>query len=63
LPRTNTRSPRRNGRKLRVRLKEVVPHRTDHTSSTENNVMSIREIMLTQILFLAPEAEEKAKVG
>jgi hypothetical protein len=40
----------------------VVPHRKDHTLNREGNIMSRREIMLTQILFLVPEVEEEAEV-
>jgi hypothetical protein len=40
----------------------VVPHRKDHTLNREGNIMSRREIMLMQILFLVPEVEEEAEV-
>jgi hypothetical protein len=62
LSRINTISPRRNGRNLRVRLREVVPHRKDHTLNKEGSIMSRREIMLTKILFLVLEVEEEAEV-
>jgi hypothetical protein len=63
LPRINTRSPRRNGRDLRVRLKEVEPHSEDNNMlSRGDRIMSREEIMLTQILFLVLEVEEEAEV-
>jgi hypothetical protein len=47
LPRINIRSPRRNGRNLRVRLKEVEPHSEDnHILNREGNIMINEEIML-----------------
>jgi hypothetical protein len=56
LPRRNSRSPRRKGRNLRVELKDVEPHSEDsNTLNREGSIMSRREIMLTQILFLVPE--------
>jgi hypothetical protein len=42
-------------------LREVVPHRKDHIFNREGNIMSRKEIMLTQILFLVLEAEEEAE--
>jgi hypothetical protein len=38
----------------------VVPHRKDHTLNNEGSIMSIREIMLRQILLLVPEVEEES---
>jgi hypothetical protein len=38
LPRINTRSPRRNGRNLRVRLREVEPHREGHMLNREGSI-------------------------
>jgi hypothetical protein len=55
LPKTNIRSPRRNGINLRLRLREVEPHR-------EDNILSREEIMLTTILFLVLEVEEEEEV-
>jgi hypothetical protein len=62
LPRINTRSPRRNGRNLRVKLKEVGPHREDHRLNKKDSIMSREEIMLTQTLFRVPEVEEEDEV-
>jgi hypothetical protein len=62
LPRINTRSPKRNGRNLRVKLREVGPHNEDHTSNKEGSIQSIEEIMLTQTLFLILEEEEEDEV-
>jgi hypothetical protein len=39
----------------------VVPHRRDHTWNREGSKMISEEIMLTQILFLVPEAEEEVE--
>jgi hypothetical protein len=40
----------------------VEPHREGHTLNIKDNIMSIGEIMLTQTLFLIPEAEEEEEV-
>jgi hypothetical protein len=58
LPRRNIRSPRRNGRNLRVRLREVEPHSDDRNMLRRQR----GEIMLMQTLFLVPEEEEEAEV-
>ena len=58
MPKRNIRSPRRNGKNLRVRLREVEPHNEDsHMLNREDNIMSIEEIMLMQTLFLVLEVE------
>ena len=62
MPRINTRSPRRNGRNLMVRLREVGPHREGHMLNREGIIMSREEIMLTQTLFLVPKVEEEEEV-
>jgi hypothetical protein len=44
-------------------LKEVEPHSEDsHILNKEDNIMSRREIMLMQILFLVPEVGEEVEV-
>jgi hypothetical protein len=62
LPRTNTRSPRRNGRNLRLMQREVEPHSGGHMLNREGIIMNREEIMLTTTLFLVLEAEEKEEV-
>jgi hypothetical protein len=62
LPKTSTRSLRRNGRNLRVKLKEVGPHRKGHTLNIEDSIMNREEDMLTTTLFLVPEVEEGEEV-
>jgi hypothetical protein len=55
LPRINIRSPGKNGRNLRLELREVEPH-------SEDNILSREEIMLTITLFLVLEVEEEEEV-
>jgi hypothetical protein len=63
LSRKNIRSPRRNGRNLRVRLREVDPHSEDnHMLNREDNIQSRVEDMLMAILFLILEVEEEEEV-
>jgi hypothetical protein len=63
LPRRNIRSPRRNGRNLRVKLKGVEPHNEyNNILSRGDNITNREEIMLMQTLFLIPEVGEKAEV-
>jgi hypothetical protein len=63
LPRTNTRSPRRTGRNLRLELRKVEPHSEgSHMLNKEGNIMSREEIMLTTTLFLVLEVEEEEEV-
>jgi hypothetical protein len=57
LPRINSRSPRRTGRDLRVKLKEVEPHSEGHMLNREGSKMISEEIMLMQTLFLVLEVE------
>jgi hypothetical protein len=59
LPRINTRSPGRNGRNLRVKLKEAEPHNKDHMLNREGSIQNRAEDMLMAILFLIPEVEEE----
>jgi hypothetical protein len=63
LAKRNIRSPKRNGRKLRVKLKEVEPHSKDNNMMNRgDNIMNNEEIMLTPILFLVLEVEEEEEV-
>jgi hypothetical protein len=63
LPRRNIRSPRRNGRNLRVRLREVEPHSKDSNMLSRGDSIVNREgIMLMQTLFLVLEEGEEAEV-
>jgi hypothetical protein len=63
LPKRNIISPRRIGRNLRVKLKEVEPHSEDiNMLSKGDSIMSKEEIMLMQTLFLVPEVREEAEV-
>ena len=59
MPKINTRSPRRNGRNLKEKLKEVEPHREGHMLSSEDNKLNKEEDMLIMIGFLTPEVEEE----
>ena len=62
MPKKELRSPRRNGRNLRVRLKEVEPHSKNNNmlSRGDSNLIS-EEIMLMQTLFLVPEVGKEAE--
>jgi hypothetical protein len=62
LPRTNIRSPKRTRRNLRLKLREVEPHREGHMLNNEGNILRREEIMLTTTLFLVLEAEEDEEV-
>jgi hypothetical protein len=63
LPKKELRSPKRNGRNLRVKSKEVEPDSEDNpTLNREDNIMNREEIMLMQILFLILEVEEEEEV-
>jgi hypothetical protein len=62
LPKINTRSPRRNGRNLREKLKEVEPHRKGHMLSSEDRKLNKEEDMMIMIGFLVPEVEEEEEV-
>ena len=62
MPRRNIRSPRWNGKDLRVRLKEVEPHSEDnHRLNREDKRLISEEIMLMQILFLILEVKVEEK--
>ena len=62
MPRTNIRSPRRNGRNLRLVQREVEPHSGGHMLNREGSIMNREEIMLIIIFFLVPEVEEEEEV-
>jgi hypothetical protein len=57
-----TRSPRRNGRNLRVKLREVEPHSEGHMLNREGSIQSREEDMLITICFLVLEVEEEEEV-
>jgi hypothetical protein len=63
LPRTETRSPRRNGRNLQLEQREVEPHSEGNNMlNIEDNIIRREEIMLTTTLFLVLEVEEEEEV-
>jgi hypothetical protein len=62
LPKTNIKSPKRNGRNLRLELRRVEPHSEGNMLNGENNILSREEIMLTTTLFLVLEVEEEEEV-
>jgi hypothetical protein len=63
LPRTNIRSPRRNGRNLRLTQREVEPHNEgSNMLSKDDSIMRREEIMLMAILFLVLEVEAEEEV-
>jgi hypothetical protein len=62
LPRINIRSPRRTGRNLRLKLREVEAHSEGNMLNREENILSRGEIMMITILFLVLEAEEEEEV-
>ena len=55
MPRINIRSPKKTGRSLKLKLKEVEPH-------SEGIILRKEEIMLTITLFLVLEVEEEEEV-
>ena len=63
MPKKAYRSPRRNGRNLRVRWKEVEPHNEDNNMLNRgDSIMRSEEIMLMRTLFLVLEVGEEAEV-
>jgi hypothetical protein len=62
LPKKELRSPRRNGRDLRVRLRGAEPHnRGSNMLSRGDSIQSRVADMLMQMLFLVLEEEEEAE--
>jgi hypothetical protein len=62
LPRINIRSPRKTGRNLRLKLREVKPHNEGNMLNREDTILSREDIMLITILFLILEVEEEGEV-
>jgi hypothetical protein len=62
LPKINIRSPRKTGRNLRLKLREVEVHSEGNTLSREDSILSREEGMLIIICFLVPEVEEEEEV-
>jgi hypothetical protein len=61
LSKIKTRSPRRNGRNLRLKLREVEAHSEDDMLNKEEKILSRQEIMLITILSLVLEEEEEVE--
>jgi hypothetical protein len=55
LPRIEFRNPRKTGRNLRLRLREVEAHK-------EGNIPNREVSMLTETFFLVPKVEEEEEV-
>ena len=62
MPKNELKNPRRSGRSLREKLKEVEPHsRGSNMLSRGGSKRISREDMLMPTHFLVPEAEEEAE--
>ena len=62
MPKNELKNPRRSGRSLREKMKEVEPHnRGSNMLSREGSKMISKEDMLTPIHFLVPEVEEEVE--
>jgi hypothetical protein len=55
-------NPRRTGRNLKFKLKEVEPHSKGNMLNREDNIPSKEEIMMIIIFFLVLEVEEEEEV-
>jgi hypothetical protein len=62
LSKIKTRNPRRTGRNLRFKLKEVEPHNKGNMLKIEGNIPNKEDIMLIIIFFLVLEVEEEEEV-
>jgi hypothetical protein len=62
LPKKELRSPRRNGKNLRVKLREVESHnRGSHNLNREDNRLISEEITLMRMFFLVLEVEAEVE--
>ena len=57
-----TRNPRRTGRNLRLKLREVESHSEGDMLNREDIILSREDIMMTTTLFLVLEVEEEEEV-
>jgi hypothetical protein len=62
LPRTKIRNPKRTGRNLRLRLREVEAHRKGNMLDREGIMLIRKESMLITTFFLVLEVEEEEEV-
>jgi hypothetical protein len=62
LPKINSKSPRRNGRNLRLVQRVVEFHSVGNMMNREGSIISKEEIMPTATLFLVLEVEEEEEV-
>jgi hypothetical protein len=62
LPGIKIRNPRRIGRNLRLKMREVEAHNEGNMMNREGIIPNREEIMLIIIHFLVPEVEEEQEV-